>query len=137
MRSARTAGATCASTTAPPRSTSPRWCTFWWRTRSTASASGPSRAAGAESIAELDRRLLLAARTRGHARWMERVAAAYSRTGEHAACWLALGLCGGWLAGQPGARAGWRRGMRVVAASYAANYAVKLVVRRPRPDLPA
>lgn len=71
---------------------------------------------------------------------MERLASAYSRTGEHAACWLALGLTEAWLAGQPGredeqARRAWLRGVRIVAASYAANYAVKLVVRRPRPTL--
>lgn len=62
--------------------------------------------------------------------------AAYSRTGEHAACWLALGTLGGWLAGQPASRAAWRRGTRVVAGAYALNYAVKLAVRRPRPELP-
>jgi membrane-associated phospholipid phosphatase len=61
--------------------------------------------------------------------------AVYSRTGEHAACWLALGLAGARLAGGPGARREWLRGARVVAASYAANYAVKLIVRRPRPRL--
>ena len=30
----------------------------------------------------------------------------------------------------------WRRGALIVASSYAANYAVKLVVRRTRPQLP-
>jgi undecaprenyl-diphosphatase len=85
---------------------------------------------------DLDRRLLLLARTRGHARAVERVASAYSRTGEHAACWIALGLAGAWLASQPDTKAGWLRGVRVVAGAYAANYAVKLIVRRRRPELP-
>jgi membrane-associated phospholipid phosphatase len=85
---------------------------------------------------DLDRRLLLLARTRGHARAVERVASAYSRTGEHAACWIALGLAGAWLASQPDTKAAWLRGVRVVAGAYAANYAVKLIVRRRRPELP-
>jgi membrane-associated phospholipid phosphatase len=85
---------------------------------------------------DLDRRLLLLARTRGHARALERVAAAYSRTGEHAACWIALGLVGGSLSEAGPGRAGWLRGVRVVAGAYAVNYAVKLIVRRRRPELP-
>ena len=76
------------------------------------------------------------ARTRGHARWLERSASAFSRTGEHAACWLALGLLGGRLAGEPVRRAEWMRGVRVVAAAYGLNFAVKLAVRRRRPELP-
>jgi len=78
----------------------------------------------------------MAARTRGHRRGLERALAAYSRLGEHAACWFVLGLTGGWLASQPARRRAWRRGARVVAAAYGANYAVKLIVRRRRPDLP-
>ena len=61
---------------------------------------------------------------------------AYSRSGEHAACWLALGVAGAALARDPRRRAGWLRGIRVIAASYGANYAVKLAVRRRRPELP-
>ena len=76
------------------------------------------------------------ARTRGHARWLERSASAFSRTGEHAACWLALGLAGHRLASEPRSRALWMRGVRVVAGAYAVNYAVKVVVRRRRPELP-
>jgi undecaprenyl-diphosphatase len=37
---------------------------------------------------------------------------------------------------QPAKRAAWLRGARIVAAAYAINYAVKLAVRRPRPELP-
>jgi len=86
--------------------------------------------------AELDRKLLLFARTRGHPRWAERAVSAYSRTGEHAACWIGLGLVGAALSRDRARRAEWLRGVGIVAASYAANYAVKLVVRRPRPQLP-
>jgi membrane-associated phospholipid phosphatase len=67
---------------------------------------------------------------------VEHAARRYSRAGEHAACWLALGLAGAlidWSISDRRQR--WLRGVRVVAASYAANYAVKLAVRRPRPEL--
>jgi len=82
---------------------------------------------------ELDRRLLFTARTRGHGPRRERVALVYSRLGEHAACWLALGAAGAAL--DPGRRASWLRGAGAVAAAYGLNYAVKLLVRRPRPQL--
>jgi undecaprenyl-diphosphatase len=61
---------------------------------------------------------------------------AYSRTGEHAACWLALGLGGAVLSNDPAQRRRWLRGVRVVAGAYAVNYAVKVAVRRRRPELP-
>ena len=38
----------------------------------------------------MDTAALVFARTRGHAPAFERLAAAYSRAGEHAACWIAL-----------------------------------------------
>ena len=88
------------------------------------------------SLAGLDRSLLALARTRGHPRWAERAIGAYSRTGEHAACWLALGLLGSLATQDAVRRAAWLRGVRIVAGAYAANYAVKLAVRRPRPELP-
>jgi len=98
------------------------------------------------SLLDIDRAVLVLARTRGHPPWAERAAAAFSRTGEHGACWIALGLIGAWLAGQPGAREGsgttvvsgtrevWLHGVRVVAAAYGLNYVIKLAVRRPRPE---
>jgi membrane-associated phospholipid phosphatase len=84
----------------------------------------------------LDKRLLLLARTRGHPRWAERAVAAYSRTGEHAALWLALGLSGAGIDRDPSRRSSWRRGVGIVVAGYAANQAVKFTVRRRRPELP-
>lgn len=57
----------------------------------------------------------------------------FSRLGEHAALWLALGV-GGALVDRS-RRARWRRGVAVVGATYAANTALKLVVRRRRPVL--
>jgi membrane-associated phospholipid phosphatase len=88
------------------------------------------------SLGGLDMSLLLLARTRAHPRWAERMIYAYSRSGEHAACWLAVGLVGSVCDADRARRAAWSRGVRIVASSYAANYAVKLAVRRPRPELP-
>jgi membrane-associated phospholipid phosphatase len=87
------------------------------------------------SLAELDLRLLLFSRTRGHTRWSERLVSTYSRTGEHAACWLALGVAGAVRVPDAGRRRDWVRGVKIVAGAYALNYAVKVVVRRPRPKL--
>ena len=81
----------------------------------------------------LDCKLLMLARTRGHSRCRERIVASYSRLGEHAACWLALGLAGAAL--DADRRGRWLRGAGVVASSYVVNYAVKIVVRRHRPQL--
>jgi membrane-associated phospholipid phosphatase len=60
----------------------------------------------------------------------------FSRLGEHAAVWLAFGAAGAVL-DRPRRRARWRRGVAVVGATYAANTAIKTVVRRRRPDLAA
>ncbi len=81
----------------------------------------------------LDRDALIYLRTHGHARPLERALSLYSRAGEHAACWIALGLGG--AAAQPERRQAWLRGARTVVASYAANQAIKFVVRRRRPEL--
>jgi membrane-associated phospholipid phosphatase len=85
----------------------------------------------------LDRSLLLLLRTHGHndAR-IERGVELFSRCGEHGACWYALGALG-WACAKPGTpqRRAWKRGIAVTAISYGLNYAVKLTVRRPRPQL--
>ncbi len=86
-------------------------------------------------LTDIDRSTLVFARTRGHSPRLERVVAAYSRAGEHAACWLALGLAGGLVAGEGDRRRCWLRGVGVVAGSYGINQAVKFAVRRRRPDL--
>jgi membrane-associated phospholipid phosphatase len=82
---------------------------------------------------ELDRRLAVLARSRGHTPRSERAVAAYSRLGEHAACWLGLGAAGA-LTNRGRRRRQWGRGAGIVAAAYALNYAVKVTVRRPRPQ---
>jgi membrane-associated phospholipid phosphatase len=85
-------------------------------------------------LARADRAAFRAARTRGHGPVAERAIAAFSRTGEHAALWLALGAAG--YALDPRRRPRWRRAVIGVAASYAINTIIKLVVRRRRPELP-
>jgi membrane-associated phospholipid phosphatase len=83
----------------------------------------------------LDERLLRFARTRGHTPAAERSVARFSMLGEHAGIWLALGMAESALStGEKRAR--WRRATAVVAGTYAANTALKLVVRRVRPELP-
>jgi membrane-associated phospholipid phosphatase len=84
-------------------------------------------------LISLDRKLLMLARTRGHNRRRDRVVANYSRLGEHAACWLGLGLAGAAL--DADRRGRWLRGTGVVASSYVVNYAIKVAVRRHRPQL--
>ena len=86
-------------------------------------------------LIDIDRAGLLFARTHGHDRAVERAVAAYSRAGEHAACWLALGLAGAALSREADRRRAWLRGVQIVAASYGTNQAIKFVVRRRRPEL--
>jgi membrane-associated phospholipid phosphatase len=93
--------------------------------RSHASASAPS----------LDERLLRFARTRGHGDpRVERAVARFSQLGEHGGVWLAIGAVGWAVDGSRAAR--WRRAVATVAGVYALNTAVKLLVRRRRPELP-
>ena len=58
----------------------------------------------------------------------------FSALGEHAASWLAIGAAGAAL-DEP-RRARWTRGLAVVAGAYVLNTAIKLAVRRRRPDIP-
>jgi membrane-associated phospholipid phosphatase len=87
-------------------------------------------------LLSLDRAWLVALRTRGHPPGLERALGTFSRTGEHAACWIALGLAGAALDTDPARRRRWLRGCGTVVAAYGLNFAVKLAVRRRRPELP-
>ena len=87
------------------------------------------------SLTDIDRAGLVFARTRGHDRTVERVVRAYSRAGEHAACWLALGLTSAALSRRSDRRRAWLHGVGTVAASYGVNQAIKFAVRRRRPEL--
>jgi membrane-associated phospholipid phosphatase len=84
--------------------------------------------------ANLDEGLLRLARTWGHTPEAERAVARFSRLGEHAGIWLAIGLVGGAL--DAGHRDEWRRATATVAGTYALNTAIKRLVRRRRPRLP-
>ena len=79
---------------------------------------------------DADRRLLRLLRTRGHQPHAERLIALYSRPGEHAACWLALGTAGSLCSHAPAPAALGGAAPLVVAVSYAANSALKLVAAR-------
>jgi membrane-associated phospholipid phosphatase len=81
----------------------------------------------------LEERLLLLARTRGHDARAERAVAGFSRLGEHGALWLAIGFAGGFVQRSRGPE--WRRARRTVLVTYAVNTAIKFVVRRRRPKL--
>lgn len=84
--------------------------------------------------ARADTALLRWLRTAGHTPAAERAVQRYSALGEHAAVWLAIGAAGAAL--DPGRRPRWARATAVVGGAYVLNTAVKLVVRRARPQLP-
>lgn len=81
----------------------------------------------------LDIKLLRLLRTKGHTPAAERAVARFSSLGEHGALWIAIGAAC-WV-GDSKQRARWRRATGAVLASYLANTAIKLVVRRRRPQL--
>jgi membrane-associated phospholipid phosphatase len=83
----------------------------------------------------LDEKLLFLARTWGHTPAAERKVARFSLLGEHAGAWLVLGAAESLLSGGE-RRVRWARATGVVAGTYAANTALKLSVRRVRPQLP-
>jgi membrane-associated phospholipid phosphatase len=85
-------------------------------------------------LLNLDERLLRLARTRGHTPRAERAVARFSRLGEHGAVWLAIGVVGAAL--DERRRAEWGRAAATVAGVFALNTAIKLAVRRRRPQLP-
>jgi membrane-associated phospholipid phosphatase len=76
---------------------------------------------------------LRAARTYGHNPQAERVVAHFSRVGEHAAVWLAIGALG--MAVDAPRRRRWRGASIRVLGTYALNTAIKQVVHRRRPQL--
>jgi membrane-associated phospholipid phosphatase len=89
------------------------------------------------AIARADLRLYRLARAAARPPAVGHVAR-FSRLGEHAALWLALGAAGAVLDRPQAPR--WRRGLVAVAVTYALNTTVKAVFRRRRPaieELPA
>ena len=84
-------------------------------------------------LAALDLAGLRLARTVAHTPRAERAVRAFSQLGQHGACWLALGAAGAAL--DPARRPQWRRATRSIGVAYGVNQALKLAVRRPRPQL--
>jgi membrane-associated phospholipid phosphatase len=82
----------------------------------------------------LDESLLRVARTYGHTPAAERKVARFSLLGEHAGVWLVLGAVESLLSSGE-RRTRWARASGAVAGTYAANTALKLIVRRVRPEL--
>jgi decaprenylphosphoryl-5-phosphoribose phosphatase len=81
----------------------------------------------------LDRRSLLFMRTSWHSPGVEGAAKALGRAGNNAAIWVALGLA---LAALDGSnREAWLICAALGPVAIALNYAIKVVVRRPRPLL--
>ena len=74
------------------------------------------------------------ARTAGHTPAAEAAVRRFSLLGEHAAVWLALGAAGAAL-DRP-RRGRWLRGAGTIGGAYVLNTAIKLAVRRRRPDMP-
>jgi membrane-associated phospholipid phosphatase len=70
-------------------------------------------------------------RTHAHQPGVERFVKAYSKLGEHGAIWYAVSAVGATRD-----RDRWSGVAARVAASFVVNQAIKLVVRRPRPNLP-
>lgn len=84
-------------------------------------------------LTALDLALYRFARTAGHRPGTEHAARAFTGLGQHAAVWLAIGAIGAGL-DRPRRRR-WRRSVATVAGAYGLNTAIKLLVRRPRPDV--
>ncbi|HEY1286212.1 MAG TPA: phosphatase PAP2 family protein [Solirubrobacterales bacterium] len=81
----------------------------------------------------LDLRMMRAMRTRGHAPAIENAARALGRLGNHGAIWAALGLLLALV--DPSNREAWLICAALGPLAIGLNYAVKLLVRRPRPVL--
>jgi decaprenylphosphoryl-5-phosphoribose phosphatase len=84
-------------------------------------------------LAELDKRVLRFMRTRGHHPAAEQAVKLIAAAGEWGAVWTAGALGAAAVDGERRER--WLRAAVVPLAAIAANYAVKLSVRRPRPEL--
>ncbi|MEA2155413.1 MAG: hypothetical protein QOE11_1553 [Solirubrobacteraceae bacterium] len=87
----------------------------------------------ARAIAKVDVRLYRVLREHGHDGAIERPVRRFSRLGEHAAIWLALGAAG--AAVDRPRRARWLRAARAVLLAYGLNTVLKTIVRRRRPQL--
>lgn len=81
----------------------------------------------------MDRRLYILFRTAGHTPKAERAVKAFSRLGEHGLLWQGAALTGAALDARRRSR--WLRAWATIAGAFAANQAIKLAVRRRRPQM--
>jgi membrane-associated phospholipid phosphatase len=81
----------------------------------------------------LDTALLRFMRTRGHSPGAERAAKAIAASGEYGAIWAAAGLAA--AAFDPPRRNRWLAAAALAPAAIGLNFAVKVAVRRRRPEL--
>lgn len=84
-------------------------------------------------LSGLDTRVLISMRTRGHSPAAESVAKFLGKIGEYGAVWLFLGVLFALL--DPDRRSEWLMAGILGPVAIVLNFAVKLVVRRPRPKL--
>jgi membrane-associated phospholipid phosphatase len=84
-------------------------------------------------LAALDTALLRVMRTAGHAPAAERAVARFSLLGEHGSIWMGIAAAG-WALDR-GRRPQFARAGATIAAAYLANQAIKVAVRRRRPQL--
>jgi membrane-associated phospholipid phosphatase len=84
-------------------------------------------------LARLDNRLLYAMRTRFHGPTAEAVAKGLGRIGEYGAVWLVIGIVLAFA--DPDNGEDWIVAAILGPVAIGLNYAVKLIVRRPRPVL--
>jgi membrane-associated phospholipid phosphatase len=84
-------------------------------------------------LARLDSRLLYAMRTRFHGHRAETVGKALGRIGEYGSIWLVLGIVLAFI--DPDNGEDWVVAGLLGPFAIGVNYAVKLVIRRPRPVL--
>jgi len=82
---------------------------------------------------KLDLSLLRLMRTRGHSPVAERAAMLLSKAGENGYLWFAIGVAG--VIADPGRRWQWVVIALLGPAAIVFNFAIKLIVKRPRPVL--
>src|SRR3954452_6997424 len=90
--------------------------------------------AGAAGRLLSERSLYVFFRTAGHTPRNERIVRAFSKVGEHGLLWQGIALGGAVLDRRR--RPEWIRAWAGIAGSFGVNQLVKLLFRRPRPDLP-
>lgn len=82
----------------------------------------------------MDRPLYVLFRTLGHGPRAERAVRTFSTLGEYGLVWQALALGGAAL--DRDRRSRWLRAWLTILAAFGANQAIKIAVRRRRPDVP-